>query len=101
MLAKDGQQTTEDAIETAKRNTYMTCERIFRGTPTQMTRILEDGTKRILTYNKDLAYLSGKIIASHFIETASDEDFDLSFTAKIDPTNHRQLELAKDIMIEK
>lgn len=100
-MAKDNTPTTEASIEKAQRNAYTSCERIFRGTPTRMSRKNSNGSLRIITFNKDLAYLSGKTRAAKFIEESSDEDFDLSFRAKIDPTNHRQLALAKSVMLEK
>ncbi len=95
MTAKDGQDLSAEFLEKAKRNAYTTCERIFRGTPTSMPRTGKNGNPIVMSFNKDLAYLTGKLIAMDFIDTASEQDFDLSFKVKIDPTNQKQLELAK------
>jgi hypothetical protein len=95
MLVKDNQDLNLENIEKAKRNSYSSLERVYRGTPSSLSRTNYDGTKRVLTYNKDLAYLKGKIMALKYLETASETDLDLLFKGKFDPTNHRQMALAK------
>jgi hypothetical protein len=94
MLTKNGKQTTEKMLKTAKSNAYNSCVRIYRGTPT--SRKSQNGNKLLtLTFNKDMAYLKGKLIASEFVEFADAEDMNLLFMAKIDPTNPIQRGLAE------
>lgn len=95
IISKTGEDISESSLAMQKRNAYMACRRIFRGTPTSMNRIDENGQPIIHTYNKDLSYYTGKKEVMKFVETASEEVFSLGFRYKIDPTNHFQLELAK------
>ncbi len=91
MVAKSGEEPTPAMIEKEQKQAYLSVLRLNRGTPTA----LSGGP--VLTFNKDLAYLTGKMKALDFLEAAG-EDKDLirlALKTKIDPTNHRQLELAK------
>jgi hypothetical protein len=83
-------------IQAHKFQAYLDCERVFRGTPTNMPRIDKDGNVQAITFNKDLSYVYGRIKAAKFVENASDELLDVSFKVKIDPTNKRQLQLAQE-----
>jgi hypothetical protein len=95
LQAKDGQDLKQEAIEKAKRNSYASVERVFRGTPSDLPRVNGDGTPRVLTFNKDLAYLSGKIMALDFIKSADREALELALKGKFDPINPKQLSLAQ------
>ena len=94
MLAKDGKETTEKSINTAKSNAFNSCVRIFRGTPTDLSSSSHEN-RPILTFNKDLAYLKGKLIAADLVDQADDHLIQIMLKAKIDPTNPVQRELAE------
>lgn len=86
MDVKDNAEVTDKMIDTAKKQAYISCVRVMRGTPTQ----LADGP--ILTFNKDLAYLNGKIDALRYlVEHKGDKRaiFRL-FLGKFDPNNNIQ-----------
>ncbi|MGB4768542.1 MAG: tyrosine/phenylalanine carboxypeptidase domain-containing protein [Candidatus Saccharimonas sp.] len=94
MTVAPGQEVTDELIEREKTQAYQFVMRLYRGTPTQ----LAEGP--ILTFNKDLAYLQGKLAALHFIEVAG-KDKELirrAFLAKIDPMNHYQKDLQQRYM---
>ena len=95
LLAKPGEEPTEKSIALAKRNSYDSAVRIFRGTPTEMPRQDEEGEPRVLTYNKDLAYMDGKLQVIEFWDKYGDdpEMVDSAFQGKFDPLNRRQLEI--------
>lgn len=97
MVAKSGVEPSSDTIDKAKRNSYESALRVFRGTPTEMPRRNANGEPRILTYNKDLAYLKGKLQVVEFWKRygADPEMLDLVFKAKFDPMNRRQLAIVK------
>lgn len=95
LLVKDGKDFEEESMQRAKRNTYGAVERVFRGTPTQLLRHNQDGSVRVLTYNKDLVYLSGKILALDFLKSADEDMIRLSLQGKFDPTNPKHLALAQ------
>ncbi len=52
----------------------------------------------VITYNKDLAYLAGKIKIVRFLEVATEEDLNMVFKAKYDPTNHRQRHIVESVL---
>jgi len=95
MLAKNGLDLEQETIEKAKRNTYASLERVYRGTPSDLRRRNSDGSLRVITYNKDLAYLKGKLTVYKYLENADESDIALAFKGKFDPTNKRQLAFAK------
>jgi hypothetical protein len=95
LKSKDGEDIKQNTVNTAKRNSYVSVERVFRGTPTDLPRINTDGTQRIITYNKDLVYLPGKLSALEYIKSATVEDIRFALKGKFDPTNPKQLALAR------
>lgn len=82
---------SDKAIETAQKQAYVSCVRVFRGTPTQ----LENGP--ILTFNKDLAYLNGKLDALKYLEQVAGDKAAIArlFSGKFDPNNHLQNNIVK------
>lgn len=86
MDAPDGKDVTDRTIDLAKKQAWVSCVRVFRGTPTE----LEDGP--VLTMNKDLAYLNGKLDALKFLDkVAGDKDaIKRVFAGKYDPNNSLQ-----------
>lgn len=99
MSAKSGVDVTESDITQARNYSYGALVRIFRGTPMDLPRVNSDGTPRILTFNKDLAYLRGKIQMIGFWEQyKNDPDMiDLLFKAKFDPLNKRQMSIVRGV----
>ncbi|MFS8117957.1 MAG: hypothetical protein ACMG55_05630, partial [Microcoleus sp.] len=98
MLAKSSKEPSVDMIARAQRNSYGSAVRVFRGTPTELPRQSEDGSPRVLTYNKDLAYLKGKLQVIELWKRYGDdpEMLDLVFKAKFDPLNKRQLAIVQN-----
>ncbi|EDK72428.1 hypothetical protein TM7_0452 [candidate division TM7 genomosp. GTL1] len=94
MTTKSGEEPTETMVTKARKNAYTSVVRIFRGTPTEMPR----GNSRVLTYNKDLAYLKGRLSVIDFHNRYPDDPqmLDLAFKAKFDPLNRRQLALVQE-----
>lgn len=92
---KDGEELSSELDARAKRDSYKSVERIFRGTPTALPRHDRQGNPRVLTYNKDLAYLNGKLKALEFIDKADNSALTMAFKGKFDPTIPKQLALAK------
>lgn len=97
MNAKNGTDVSEVDIAKAQSLSYASVVRIFRGTPMDMPRSAADGTPRILTFNKDLVYLKGKLqMIEYWKRVDKDpEKLDILFKAKFDPLNKRQLELVR------
>lgn len=95
MKIQDDAEVTEEMINSVKSVSYTACVRVFRGTQTDIADIAP-GAKP-LTYNKDLAYLEGRIIAmNHIADLYAKRDskgLDRLFKAKYDPTNPVQNEL--------
>lgn len=90
MSLKSGEQPTEALIDKEKKQAYISTVRIRRGTPTDLQ------TDQVLTYNKDLAYLHGKLDALRFLDMVGDNK-DLIRScgySKHDPFNKRQKYLA-------
>lgn len=88
MKLKDGQDVDEKMIEKEQKTAYTGLVRIFRGTPTALNERHPDITP--LTFNKDLAYLNGRVLAMNHISElyrGRDEDGLMQlFQAKYDPT---------------
>lgn len=94
MAVASGQEVTEAIVKKERVQAYLSVTRLYRGTPTQLVK------GPTLTFNKDLAYLQGKLVALRFIELAK-KDKELirrMFLAKIDPLNHRQQALQDKYM---
>lgn len=92
---KNDQEVTGDMIDKEKRLAYGSCVRIFRGTQPDMA----DSQPGVvpLTFNKDLAYLEGRVLAMRHLEDLyAGQDVDgvaRLFAGKYDPTNPKQQEL--------
>lgn len=97
MGAEDGQELSAKAIKAAKSNAYNSTVRLFRSTPIDMPRQTATGEPRILSYNKDLAYLKGKLqVIEYWNQYGNDpEMLDMLFKAKFDPLNRRQLAIVE------
>lgn len=92
---KNNQEVTQEMINKEQRMAYGSCVRIFRGTQPDMA----DSQPGVapLTFNKDLAYLEGRVLAMRYLENLyADQDVDgvtRLFAGKYDPTNPEQQEL--------
>lgn len=86
MDAKDDEPLSDKTLARLKRWAYTCCIRIFRGTPTQ----LAGGP--VLTFNKDLAYLNGKLDALRYLDEHKGDRQAITrlFLGKFDPNNHIQ-----------
>ncbi|MGB2786966.1 MAG: tyrosine/phenylalanine carboxypeptidase domain-containing protein [Candidatus Saccharimonadaceae bacterium] len=98
LLAKirDNEEVTDEMIKKEKSAAYTSCVRIFRGQPNNIAD-LYPGIKP-LSFNKDLAYLNGRVLAMRYLETIHQtmdkEALDLLFDGKFDPTIPEQLAIA-------
>lgn len=92
---KNDQEVTGDMIDKEKRLAYGSCVRIFRGTQPDIAD-RQPGVAP-LTFNKDLAYLEGRVLAMRHLESLyANQDVDgvtRLFAGKYDPTNPKQQEL--------
>lgn len=90
---KDGVAISDNNIQKAREKAYAATVRIFRGTPTHRAHEVDHP----LTYNKDLAYLVGRVSAINFWnQNAGNEDmFDALLGGKFDPTNKRHMAIAQ------
>lgn len=92
---KNDEEVTREMINKEKRTAYGACVRIFRGTQPD----LADSQPGVapLTFNKDLAYLEGRVLAMRHLESLyANQDADgvtRLFAGKYDPTNPEQQEL--------
>ena len=92
---KNNQEVTQEMINKEQRMAYGSCVRIFRGTQPDMA----DRPPGVapLTFNKDLAYLEGRVLAMRHLESLyANQDVDgvtRLFAGKYDPTNPKQQEL--------
>ena len=86
MLVDKNGDISDKNIQASKSQAYVSCVRVFRGTPTG----LSDGP--VLTFNKDLAYLNGKLDGLKYLEKIGDDKAAISrlFMGKFDPNNHLQ-----------
>jgi len=91
MTVKDGQEITEQLIEKEQKQAYVAVRRVYRGTPVQLAE------RPVLTFNKDLAYLEGKIDGLKYLEAIGDDKEAIRrlFAGRFDPLNHRQNSLAE------
>lgn len=73
-------------IKYEQKQAYISTLRLMRGTPTEMV------DKPVLTFNKDLAYLEGKIKVLGYLKSIKGDRKALEklFIAKFDPTNKTQ-----------
>lgn len=90
MAAPDGKPLTEDLIEKERKQAYISMIRTHRGTPTE---VMHDGP---LMFNKDLAYLGGKLIALGYLDQVGDDKAAIrqAIRGKFDPTNTVQKRIA-------
>lgn len=97
MNLKDGEAISTDKILDEKVRTYNAALRVFRGTPTAM-QDKYPGAK-VLTYNKDLSYLNGRVIVMNYLKDLhqeNDTDALLNLlSAKFDPTVPEQAEIVR------
>lgn len=88
-------------IDKARRSAYTNCVRIFRGSPTAIREKVGDTV--VPTYNKDLAYIAGKVLAMGYIKQAyraqNADMLDFPMLGKFDPTNHIQARTARDAFV--
>ena len=92
---KNNQEVTQEMINKEQRMAYGSCVRIFRGTQPDIAD-RQPGVAP-LTFNKDLAYLEGRVLAMRHLESLyANQDVDgvtRLFAGKYDPTNPKQQEL--------
>ncbi|PID33248.1 hypothetical protein CR969_01680 [Candidatus Saccharibacteria bacterium] len=103
MELSDNEEPTEEKIEKHKNLAYKACLRIFRGT--QPDLLESTGIDVVpLTFNKDLAYLNGRVIAMQYVKKLYEDDdvegLRFVFVGKFDPTIPEQYELAKKCVAE-
>ena len=93
LLASNDGQLNDDIIEKSRVQAYDSVFRIFRGTPMHRLGALSI----VATYNKDLAYLSGKVGAIQFWNNnaGNDDTFDFLLSGKFDPNNTRHAKIAR------
>lgn len=88
-------EITDEMIEKVRSAAYTSCVRIFRGNPTNSR-----GDQPVPTYNKDLAYLAGKVKAMEYIREAYEAKdgslLDFAMLGKFDPTNPVQSRIARE-----
>src|SRR5690606_37127534 len=99
-LENHDQEVTDGMIKKYQSAAYTSTVRIFRGTPTTLSEQYPD--IKPLTFNKDLAYLNGRVIAMNYIrELYENKDVDglmRLFEAKYDPTIPEQTEIVADAL---
>lgn len=92
---ENDEEVTQEMINKEQRMAYGSCVRIFRGTQPDMAD-RQPGVAP-LTFNKDLAYLEGRVLAMRHLESLyAHQDVDgvtRLFAGKYDPTNPKQQEL--------
>lgn len=86
MSAKEGSTIDDKLIKREKEQAYISTVRLRRGSPTTYT-----GHEPV-SFNKDLAYLKGKVKALEYLESTGFDQIAIRrlFTAKFDPTNKLQ-----------
>lgn len=91
MTVKDSEPADDKLVLREKRQAWMSIVRVLRGTPTDMDN------RPLLTFNKDLAYLHGKLDALRYLEKVGDDKAKIrtQFAVKIDPNNTTQAALAR------
>ncbi len=99
----DDEEPDEKKIKKHKDLAYKACLRIFRGTQPDL---LESTGIDVapLTFNKNLAYLNGRVIAMQYVRKLYENDdvegLAFLFMGKFDPTIPEQYELAKSCVTE-
>lgn len=97
MKLKDGEEVTDEMLRKEQSAAYTAVVRIYRGTPTGLSEAYPDIAP--LTFNKDLAYLNGRVLAmSHIKELHANSDTQglvELFDAKYDPTIPEQTAIAR------
>ena len=92
---ENDEEVTQEMINKEQRMAYGSCVRIFRGTQPDIAD-RQPGVAP-LTFNKDLAYLEGRVLAMRHLESLyANQDVDgvtRLFAGKYDPTNPKQQEL--------
>ena len=92
---ENDEEVTQEMINKEQRMAYGSCVRIFRGTQPDMAGC-QPGVAP-LTFNKDLAYLEGRVLAMRHLESLyANQDVDgvtRLFAGKYDPSNPKQQEL--------
>lgn len=92
-----GQEVTQELIAKHQSAAYTACVRIFRGTPLDVQDRYPGVTP--LTFNKDLAYLQGRVLALQYIaecyENSDKEAIEMLFHGKFDPTIPEQRAIAE------
>ena len=92
---KNDQEVTQEMINKEKQAAYGACVRIFRGTQPDLADNQPGAVP--LTFNKDLAYLEGRVLAMRHLEDLyARQDVEgvvRLFAGKYDPTNPEQQEL--------
>ncbi len=91
MELEDNQELDPDFVLHHKRKAYRELIRIFRGNQPRFAN---------LTYNKDLAYLKGRVLVMEYFKQLmtvydSDEYLEKLFVGKFDPTNQKHLALVE------
>jgi hypothetical protein len=91
MDASDDKELTDAMVTKAKTQAYLSCTRVFRGTPTVVTN------KPTMTFNKDLAYLHGKLDGLRYLEENGfgEQSILRLFAGKFDPNNQVQNKLVQ------
>lgn len=94
----DNVEVTDEMVAKEKKATYGACVRIFRGTQPDMAE-QAGGAVAPLTYNKDLAYLEGRVLAMRYLEELynqrNTDGVARLFAGKYDPTNSTHHNLVK------
>ena len=95
MKLEDNQKVSDEMIQKERRSAYTAVVRIFRGMPTELTEKYPD--IQPLTFNKDLAYLNGRVLAMNYIKKLYENKDEMGlndlFDAKFDPTIPEQKEI--------
>jgi hypothetical protein len=99
MEIEDDAEVTDELVQESKEKAYRACVRTFRGAQPNLTDKVDITP---LTYNKDLAYIDGRIIVlKHINELYEAKDYaglDRLFMGKYDPTNPVQDALARSAL---
>jgi hypothetical protein len=103
MKIKPNEEVDDDFIEKQKSLAYNSAVRVFRGTqPDLFDKIDLIGAP--LTYNKDLAYLNGRILAMNYINEVfkfkDSAKLDKLFLAKYDPTIVEQDKIVESYLVQ-
>jgi hypothetical protein len=90
MAVPNGKPVTEAIIQKQREQAYVSMVRTRRGTPTEVAH------NQPITFNKDLAYLQGKIIALQFLDKVGTDKAAIRqvLKGKFDPLNSAQKQLA-------